>query len=101
MWDDFREISTRCDHLQQDITRKMSRENQNSRKNERSGTADSRIHPNFHDRHEELFGQKEYEWKGFKIPVYTFDSPIGIEKVPPKLKDLFKEIEQDLDIKLI
>lgn len=50
-----------------------------------------------HDRHEELFGQECLEWKGFKIPIYVFESPDGIEKVPTKLEELFKKIEQDLE----
>lgn len=55
----------------------------------------------FHDKHTELFSQEFLEWNGVQIPIYTFESPLGLDKIPPMLEELLKKIEQSFNIKIL
>lgn len=54
-----------------------------------------------HDRHNELFNQNSLVWNGMKIPIYVFNSPSSVEKLPSMVKNLLCKIEQDFNMQIL
>lgn len=54
-----------------------------------------------HDRHNELFDQKSFNWKNKQIPILVFNSPLCIEGLPYAVNCLLQKIEQDLDVQIL